>query len=247
MLWPLHASVIYSTRVSSDSHTRGTSTCGYLHARVPTRERACVLRARARSLHSRCLFKRLYTRQSQHMQFTTRNTLVHVIRRTWKHYAQTQQCSGRKERKVPGLVWSNLAFVLPYPLPFPLSAALPSSCIINELFTIQVRKCWRFRISSHALPFVAAVDHPLLWKKCSSIPRVYTRNNMCVCVHPHSWVQSHLPACTIAPTRMWRAVHTRAKCWSLTCHTRVTRVLHVCRTRVSVKLPLSCTVARVLR
>ena len=57
----------------------------------------------------------------------------------------------------------NLAKVLPHPLLFSsLSSALLSSCIINELFTIvhyklwQLRKCWRFRTSSHPLPLTGS-------------------------------------------------------------------------------------------
>ena len=73
------------------------------------------------------------------------------------------------------MIRSNLALVLPYPLPFSLSSALPSSCIFNELFTVvryklrQLHKCWRFHIPSHLLPFGAVVDHPSLQKKCSPI------------------------------------------------------------------------------
>ena len=73
------------------------------------------------------------------------------------------------------MIRSNLALVLPYPLPFSLSSALPSSCIFNKLFTIvryklrQLHKCWRFHIPSHLLPFGAVVDHPSLQKKCSPI------------------------------------------------------------------------------
>ena len=79
------------------------------------------------------------------------------------------------------MIRSNLALVLPYPLPFSLSSTLPSSCIFNELFTIvryklgQLHKCWRFHIPSHLLPFGAVVDHPSLQKKCSQI---HKRNSM---------------------------------------------------------------------
>ena len=38
----------------------------------------------------------------------------------------------------------------------------------------QLHKNWRFRISSLLLPSVVAVDHPLLRKKRSPIPRAYT-------------------------------------------------------------------------
>ena len=38
----------------------------------------------------------------------------------------------------------------------------------------QLHKNWHFRTSSLLLPSVVAVDHPLLRKKCSLIPRVYT-------------------------------------------------------------------------
>ena len=37
----------------------------------------------------------------------------------------------------------------------------------------QLHKNWRFRTSSLLLPSVVAVDHPLLRKKRSLIPRVY--------------------------------------------------------------------------
>ena len=73
------------------------------------------------------------------------------------------------------MIRSNLALVLPYPLPFSLSSSLLSLCIINELFTIvryklgQLHKCWRFHTPSHLQPFRAVVDHPSLQKKCSLI------------------------------------------------------------------------------
>ena len=38
----------------------------------------------------------------------------------------------------------------------------------------QLRKSWRFRTLSLPLPSIVAVDHPLIRKKRSPIPRAYT-------------------------------------------------------------------------
>ena len=73
------------------------------------------------------------------------------------------------------MIRSNLALVLPYPLPFSLSSALPSLCIFNELFTIQYPSIKSLRSTIVERSFYGA---SIFAERRSRTMRAFSRNGV---------------------------------------------------------------------